>query len=120
MSVTALKRASDTRERILEVAESAVLLKGFGATSIEEIIAAIGITKSGFFYHFRDKSDLAKALVQRYVDRENELLDDLFARADALNEDPLHGYLVGLKMMAEMMADLPKGHPGCVIATVCY
>lgn len=120
MSVTALKRPSDTRERILEVAESAVLLKGFGATSIEEIIAAVGITKSGFFYHFRDKSDLAKALVQRYVDRENELLDDLFARADALNEDPLHGYLVGLKMMAEMMADLPKGHPGCVIATVCY
>lgn len=120
MSVTALKRPSDTRERILEVAESAVLMKGFGATSIEEIIAAVGITKSGFFYHFRDKSDLAKALVQRYVDRENELLDELFARADALNEDPLHGYLVGLKMMADMMADLPKGHPGCVIATVCY
>ena len=50
----------DTRARILEVAEAAVLAKGFASTSIEEIIAAVGITKSGFFYHFRDKSALAK------------------------------------------------------------
>jgi TetR/AcrR family transcriptional repressor of nem operon len=120
MTVAALKKPPDTRERILDVAEDAVLQKGFGATSIEEIIAAVGITKSGFFYHFRDKSDLAKALLQRYVDRENSVLDELFDRADELNDDPLHGFLVGLKMMAEMMADLPNGHPGCVVATVCY
>jgi TetR/AcrR family transcriptional regulator, transcriptional repressor for nem operon len=120
MTTAALKKTPDTRERILDVSEDAVLQKGFGATSIEEIIAAVGITKSGFFYHFRDKSDLAKALLQRYVDRENDLLDELFDRADALNEDPLHGFLVGLKMLAEMMADLPNGHPGCIVATVCY
>jgi AcrR family transcriptional regulator len=58
----------DTRERILEVAESAVLAKGFAATSIEELIAAVGITKSGFFYHFKDKSELAKGLLLRYLD----------------------------------------------------
>ena len=120
MTVATLKKPPDTRERILDVAEDAVLQKGFGATSIEEIIAAVGITKSGFFYHFRDKSDLAKALLQRYVDRENGILDELFDRADELNDDPLHGFLVGLKMLAEMMADLPNGHPGCIVATVCY
>lgn len=120
MTVATLKKLPDTRERILDVAEDAVLQKGFGATSIEEIIAAVGITKSGFFYHFRDKSDLAKALLQRYVDRENGVLDELFDRADELNDDPLHGFLVGLKMLAEMMADLPNGHPGCIVATVCY
>ena len=32
----------DTRERLLEVAEAAVLAKGFAATSIEELIAAVG------------------------------------------------------------------------------
>jgi TetR/AcrR family transcriptional regulator, transcriptional repressor for nem operon len=120
MTVAALKKPPDTRERILDVAEDAVLQKGFGATSIEEIIASVGITKSGFFYHFREKSDLAKALLQRYVDRENGVLDELFDRADELNDDPLHGFLVGLKMMAEMMADLPNGHPGCIVATVTY
>jgi hypothetical protein len=37
-----------------------------------------------------------------------------------LNEDPLHGFLVGLKMLAETMADLPGGHPGCLVASYCY
>jgi AcrR family transcriptional regulator len=102
------------------VAEAAVLEKGFAATSIEELIAAVDITKSGFFYHFKDKNELAKALLIRYVEREDALFDDLFARADELNEDPLHGFLVGLKMMSELMADLPNGHPGCLVASFCY
>ena len=114
------RKGGDTRERILDAAESAILDKGFAATSIEELIAAVGITKSGFFYHFKDKGELAKALLVRYVERENALFDDLFARADQLNEDPLHGFLVGLKMMAEMMGDLPGGHPGCLVASYCY
>ncbi len=110
----------DTRERILEVAEAAVLAKGFAATSIEELIAAVGITKSGFFYHFKDKADLAKALMLRYLERDRELLDNLFTRADELNEDPLHGFLVGLKMFAELMADLPENYPGCLAASFAY
>jgi AcrR family transcriptional regulator len=104
----------------MDAAEASVLEKGFAATSIEELIAAVGITKNGFFYHFKDKNELAKALLLRYVEREDALFDDLFARADELNEDPLHGFLVGLKMLSEMMADLPNGHPGCLIASYCY
>ena len=114
------RKGRDTKERILDVAEAAVLEKGFAATSIEELIAAVDITKSGFFYHFKDKNELAKALLIRYVEREDALFDDLFARADELNEDPLHGFLVGLKMMSELMADLPNGHPGCLVASFCY
>ena len=114
------RKGGDTRERILDAAEAAVLEKGFAATSIEELIAAVGITKGGFFYHFKDKGDLAKTLLVRYVERENALFDDLFTRADALNEDPLHGFLVGLKMLSELMSDLPNGHPGCLVASFCY
>jgi AcrR family transcriptional regulator len=114
------RKGGDTRERILEIAEAAVLEKGFAGTSIDELIAAVGITKSGFFYHFRDKNELARALLVRYVERDNALLDDLFRRADELHEDPLHGFLVGLKMFSEMMADLPSGHPGCLVASYCY
>jgi AcrR family transcriptional regulator len=110
----------DTRERLLEVAEAAVLAKGFAATSIDELIAAVGITKSGFFYHFKDKADLAKGMLLRYLERDKALLDDLFNRADELNEDPLHGFLVGLKMFAEMMADLPANYPGCLAASFAY
>ena len=114
------RKGEETREHILDAAETSVLEKGFAATSIEELIAAVGITKSGFFYHFRDKGALAKALLVRYVEREDALFDDLFARADELNEDPLHGFLVGLKLLSELLADLPGGHPGCLVASYCY
>jgi TetR/AcrR family transcriptional regulator, transcriptional repressor for nem operon len=120
MTQISQRRRGDAREKILELAEEAVLAKGFVATSIDELVAGAGITKSGFFYHFRDKNALAKAMILRYLDRDRELLDDLFRRADELNEDPLHGFLVGLKMFAELMADLPDNYPGCLAASFCY
>ena len=111
---------ADTRTRILEVAESAVLAKGFASTSIEEIIAAVGITKSGFFYHFKDKSALAKGLMLRYLEHDKQVLEDIFKRGDELNDDPLHGFLVGLKLFAEMLGNMAEAHPGCLVASFCY
>jgi TetR/AcrR family transcriptional regulator, transcriptional repressor for nem operon len=120
MADLAANRTGDTRERILALAEAAVLDKGFAATSIEELIAGAGITKSGFFYHFRDKGELARALMLRYIAHNDAVLEDIFLRADELNEDPLHGFLVALRLFAEMMADLPQAHPGCLVASFCY
>ena len=115
-----MRKGQETKNRIMDIAETAVLAKGFGATSIEEIIEEAGITKSGFFYHFADKNALAKALLERYIDLEDSLFDELFDRARQLHDDPLHAFLIGLKLLSEIMADLPKGHPGCLIATYCY
>ena len=113
-------KGSATRDRILEIAEAAVLAKGFGATSIEEIIAEAGITKSGFFYHFKDKNELARGLVDRYSGQNDRLLEDVFGRARALSDDPLQQLLIGLTLMAERMAALPGGHPGCMVASMSY
>ncbi|ANK80102.1 MAG: TetR family transcriptional regulator [Rhizobiales bacterium NRL2] len=115
-----MRKGFETRERIMDVAEQAVLEKGFGATSIDEIIAAAEITKSGFIYHFPDKPALARALLERYIERDNQVLDDVFGRAFELTDDPLQAMLVGLKLFAELMTDLPAGHPGCLVATYCY
>ncbi|MET0544913.1 MAG: TetR/AcrR family transcriptional regulator [Caulobacterales bacterium] len=120
MSIRVQSKGAQTREKLMDIAQDAVLHKGFASTSIEEIIAEAGITKSGFFYHFRDKNDLAKALLQRYIDDEHALFDGLFETADALNEDPLHGFLIFLKMLADKLADIPNGHPGCLVASYCY
>jgi TetR/AcrR family transcriptional regulator, transcriptional repressor for nem operon len=120
MLETTPRKSSPARERILALAESAVLEKGFAATSIEELIVAAGITKSGFFYHFKDKGELAVALMERYIAHNDAILSDIFRRADELNEDPLHGFLVALKLFAEMTADLPGAHPGCLVASFCY
>ena len=109
-----------TRERILEIAEASVLAKGFGATSIDEVIAEAGLTKSGFFYHFKDKNALAREMVSRYVATNDRLFDEIFARGHQLSDDPLQAFLISLKLLAETMGDLPNGHPGCLIASICY
>jgi len=114
-----MSKGTDTRTRILDVAQDSVLAKGFGATSIDEIIAATGITKSGFFYHFRDKNALAKAMLNRYVAEDERVYDDVFGRAHALVDDPLQAFLLGLKLLSEIFADLPNGHPGCLVAISC-
>jgi TetR/AcrR family transcriptional repressor of nem operon len=120
MSVKVLSKGEQTRDRILDVAQDAVLAKGFAGTSLDEIICEAGITKSGFFYHFRDKNDLAKALLQRYLEREDVLFGGLFKQADELSEDPLHSFLIFLKLFADVMSDLPNGHPGCIVASYVY
>jgi AcrR family transcriptional regulator len=119
MTVTA-KKPPTTRERLLDLAEEAVLQKGFASTSIDELIAGAGITKSGFFYHFKDRTELARALMLRYLERDAAMLDGLFTRGMELHEDPLHGLLIGLKMFSELFSDLPNLHPGCLAASFAY
>ena len=75
-------RASGRASRILDIAYDAIVHKGFAATSIEELVEAAGITKSGFFYHFRDKNDLARQLLERFLAEDKEILDTL-SRAGA-------------------------------------
>ncbi len=114
------RKGAATRERILEIAQHAVLSKGFAATSIEEVIAEAGITKSGFFYHFRDKNELAHEMLRRYSAENEQIFDDIFARGAELSDDPLEAFLIGLKLLAELMKDLPSVHPGCLISAICY
>ncbi len=119
-TVLAMAGTPDTRTRLMDIAQESILAKGFDATSIDEIVAAADITKGGFFYHFPDKSALALALIERYIEIEERLFDDLLARARDLNEDPLHAALIGLKLLAELLDDMPNGHPGCIVATAAY
>ena len=91
-------RGLSTRQRILDVVQDAVLAKGFEATSIDEIVVAVAITKSGFSCHFPDKN----------------------ARARDLTVDPLRAMLVGLKLLSELLGNIPGGHPGCLVGTACY
>jgi len=113
-------KGEKTRERICQIAERAILDKGYVATSIEEIIVEAGITKSGFFYHFKDKLDLARVLLARYVDQDTAFFAEIFDRADELSDDPLQRMLIFLKLYSEKMSEVEVTHPGCLIASYCY
>ena len=109
-----------TRTRLLDVAYDSIVHKGFAATSIDELVEAAGITKSGFFDHFRDKNDLARQLLERFLAEDNQILDTLTERARALVDDPLQSFLIFLNLYAELMDEMPELHPGCLVATITY
>ena len=109
-----------TRERLMDIAYESIVQKGFAATSIEELVEAAGITKSGFFYHFKDKNDLARQLFDRFLTEDEGIISTLEARARELSDDPLQSFLIFLNLYAQMMDDMETLHPGCMVATVTY
>ena len=115
-----MRKGERTKEKIMDIAADAILHKGFAGTSIDEVIFEAEITKGGFFYHFKDKRDLAKALLERSLKEDDRVFTELLDRADDLSDDPLHSFLVFLKLFAEMFEDLPSVHPGCLVAAFTY
>ena len=113
-------KGEKTRERILDIAYDSIVQKGFAATSIEELVEAAGITKSGFFYHFRDKNDMARQLFDRFLTEDENIVDTLASRARELSDDPLQSFLIFLNLYAQMMDDMETLHPGCMVASVTY
>jgi TetR/AcrR family transcriptional repressor of nem operon len=112
--------ARGKRDRILEVAHDAVVAKGFDATSIDEIAAAVEISRAGFFYHFPDKNALARALIERHIQQEAEMIEGMIARAQELSDDPLQQMLITLRLMAEAFQEIPGGYAGCILASATY
>jgi len=117
---SAQTKGEKTRARIMDIAYDSIVQKGFAATSIEELVEAAGITKSGFFYHFKDKNDLARQLFDRFLNEDEGILATLEARARELSDDPLQSFLIFLNLYAQMMDDMEALHPGCMVASVTY
>ncbi|MBD3640513.1 MAG: TetR/AcrR family transcriptional regulator [Marinobacter sp.] len=113
-------RTTSSRERILATAESLILQKGYVGTSIEDILDKAAITKGGFFYHFNGKIALAHALVNRYLEQDQQIFGELLARADSLSEDPLQRVLIFLNLLSEMVSGMTATHPGCLVAAFTY
>jgi AcrR family transcriptional regulator len=53
------------RERILTTAARLFYAQGVKATGIDQIIAEAGVAKATLYYHFRAKTDLVRAYLQR-------------------------------------------------------
>ncbi|HKN98209.1 MAG TPA: helix-turn-helix domain-containing protein, partial [Pseudonocardiaceae bacterium] len=60
----------DTRSDILAAAHELFTQRGYQHTSLREIAARLGLTKTAVLYHFATKQDILLALTQ-------PLLDDL-------------------------------------------
>jgi TetR/AcrR family transcriptional repressor of nem operon len=60
---------NETRDRILDSMQELIQTMGFNAVSYQDISEALGIRKASIHYHFPSKSDLGRAVVDRYQAR---------------------------------------------------
>lgn len=51
--------AHSSKQKILDAAVKLIRIKGYAATSVEDVCRDAGLTKGSFFHHFKDKEDLA-------------------------------------------------------------
>lgn len=107
------KDGSQTRTRILDAAERLVERNGFAATSVEQILDAAATSKGAFFHHFDSKRALARALVERYVDADLDLLrQGLAAAAEAT--DPVERVTRFLAHYEQWAAELVSAESACL------
>jgi TetR/AcrR family transcriptional regulator, transcriptional repressor for nem operon len=59
----------DTKRAILDLAEGMIQERGFNGFSYQDIARALGVKNAAVHYHFRSKSDLGVAVVERYQRR---------------------------------------------------
>jgi TetR/AcrR family transcriptional repressor of nem operon len=51
---------------LLDAARDAIRAKGYSATTVDDICAAAGVTKGGFFHHFASKEQLGIAAIEQF------------------------------------------------------
>lgn len=109
-----------TRERILDAAQNLILDRGYVGMTVEHVLESVGITKGAFFHHFKSKDDLARALLQRFADKDAQIYSETRERAEKLSDDPLQQMLIFIGLFQEMFDGLKEPYPGCLFASYLY
>jgi AcrR family transcriptional regulator len=60
------ERSERSRRQILDAALKLFSHRGYGATSVQEIAEAAGLSKGNLYHHFPDKETVFRALLDRY------------------------------------------------------
>lgn len=104
----------------MDAAQAMILNQGYGGTSVDQVINSVGLTKGAFFHHFNSKSDLAKALIQRYADEGIRVFADTLDRSRKLSDDPLQQLLILVGLYIEIFDGLAEPYAGCLMASYVY
>ncbi|MDO8423700.1 MAG: TetR/AcrR family transcriptional regulator [Parvibaculum sp.] len=100
--------------KLLDAAMSVIRIKGFSATSVDELCAAAGVTKGAFFHHFKSKDELGVAAADHW----SETTSAMFAKAPYHDHaDPFERVLAYVALRKDLLAgSLPEFT--CVVGTM--
>lgn len=78
-----MTRTSDARERLVRTAARLFLTRSYRAVGVDELCAAADVRKGSFYYFFRGKAELAKAVIDAHAAALWARLDDAGAATRA-------------------------------------
>ena len=88
-------RSDSRKEDFLDLAEELFAYLGYQNTSVDRLISGLGVSKGAFYHHFKSKSDLLDAALERMLLRaEAQLEEVLAAKAPVLEK--LQKFVVAL------------------------
>lgn len=106
-----------TRDKILEESKALILQNGYAGTSIDQILEKTALTKGAFFYHFKTKNELAKALIEEFIRVDLSLMERALNDTQDLKGKPLDRLLKFIQLFIDMFTGLSVPHPGCLYAS---
>jgi len=104
--MSSAERGGSTAERILDVAEELVQVRGFNGFSYADVATRLHVTNANLHYHFGSKAQLGSALITRYTER----FMDALARIDDSGADAP----AKLAAYAALYAEVLKGNRLCL------
>ncbi|MEU0789078.1 TetR/AcrR family transcriptional regulator [Amycolatopsis sp. NPDC005961] len=72
----------DTRRSLLDAARRIVLVKGYAAVGINEVLADAGVPKGSFYHWFESKDAFGEAMMKSYFDDYFATMDRIVAQAE--------------------------------------
>ena len=89
--------AQDTKNKILDAAETLFSQQGFMQTSMREITTLAGVNLASVNYHFGSKKNLIQSVLKRYLDVLMPQFDTILNHSDSnLECNNLEGFLASL------------------------
>lgn len=104
-----------TRDRLIDTALDLFHTHGFHAVGIDQIINAVGVTKTTFYNHFESKDDLMVAALER---RDEWDMTDFTRRVEEkAGDDPRASLLAIFDVIDDWFTD--PAYEGCIFINAC-
>ena len=90
MTVSAAVKTSDSRERVLDAAEKLFMERGYASVTMRDIANLLGVRQAALYYHApQGKEQLFREVVDRFMQRQQQGLEDVIAAAPSHLEQQL-------------------------------
>lgn len=109
-----LSKGERTRRRIVGHATLLIYEKGYSKTTIDDVIAAAGVTKGSFYFHFSSKEELGYAVIENASEHILGALKKSLERTDLTPYQRIEAMLAETRAIVEA-ADCARG---CILGNL--